>query len=595
MKNLFVILFVFIIHYSLLTIHCEAQWGADLRLTSNDSISRTSDNNAYCVATNGNLVHVLWYDKRDGNYEIYYKRSTDGGLNWGTDFRLTNNIGDSWYPSVAVYGSVVHVVWFDNRDGNDEIYFKRSLDGGSTWGTDIRLTYNSSASWFPSVSVSGQAVHVVWYDFRDGNREIYYMRSLNGGVTWGTETRLTNNPSFSYNTSISVYGQFVHVVWQDNRDGNDEIYYMRSTNNGVNWSNNTRLTNSPNLSGFPAIAVSGNIVHIVWQDKRNFSNGEIFYKNSIDGGVSWGTDMLLSNSGGSATYDPTISAIGPGYVHVVWWDARAGNYEIYYKGSTNGGISWGADSRLTNNPAASENPFVSVAPQAVHVVWTDFRNGNYEIYYKRNFIGGSPPGIPILVSPLNNSINQSLTPSLEWGQVANSLSYRVQVSTDSMFITIVYDVNLSLTQINVPSGLLTNNTKYYWQVQASNEYGAGQWSALWNFKTLSVGITKIGNEIPTAFTLYQNYPNPFNPTTKIKFDIPQKTVIARSGATWQSPVVTLKVFDILGKEIATLANEQLQPGTYEVTFNGSSLPSGIYFYKLIAGDFVETKKLVLLK
>jgi hypothetical protein len=106
-----------------------------------------------------------------------------------------------------------------------------------------------------------------------------------------------------------------------------------------------------------------------------------------------------------------------------------------------------------------------------------------------------------------------------------------------------------------------------------------------------ISVNNVSTTVPDKFELEQNYPNPFNPTTKIKFDIPNLPL----GRGVGEMTVTLKVFDILGKEIATLVNEQLQPGTYEVTFNGSSLPSGIYFYKLIAGDFVETKKLIILK
>jgi murein tripeptide amidase MpaA len=97
---------------------------------------------------------------------------------------------------------------------------------------------------------------------------------------------------------------------------------------------------------------------------------------------------------------------------------------------------------------------------------------------------------------------------------------------------------------------------------------------------------------PNAFSLEQNYPNPFNPSTKIKFTIPQ-TVIASE--TKQSQFVTLKVYDILGNEIATLVNEEKTAGSYEVEFDGSDLTSGIYFYQLIAGQFSETKKMILLK
>ena len=98
-------------------------------------------------------------------------------------------------------------------------------------------------------------------------------------------------------------------------------------------------------------------------------------------------------------------------------------------------------------------------------------------------------------------------------------------------------------------------------------------------------------EIPSSYSLCQNYPNPFNPVTKIKFDLAPRTPYPLS----RGEMVTLKVYDILGKEIQTLVNEQLQPGSYEVTFDGSNLPSGIYFYQLKTGDFTATKKLVLLK
>ncbi len=98
-------------------------------------------------------------------------------------------------------------------------------------------------------------------------------------------------------------------------------------------------------------------------------------------------------------------------------------------------------------------------------------------------------------------------------------------------------------------------------------------------------------KIPKTFSLSQNYPNPFNPSTKIKFTIPSVTLRQAQSDNW----VTLKVYDVLGNEIATLVNEEKQPGTYEVEFDGATLPSGIYFYQFKAGQFSETKKMILLK
>ncbi len=111
-------------------------------------------------------------------------------------------------------------------------------------------------------------------------------------------------------------------------------------------------------------------------------------------------------------------------------------------------------------------------------------------------------------------------------------------------------------------------------------------------KTVTGGLTGVQNissEVPSAFSLSQNYPNPFNPVTKIRFDI-QKPEF-RS----QNSEVTLNIFDITGKEVATLVNERLQAGTYETTFDGSELNSGVYFYRLTAEGFSETKRMLLIK
>ncbi|MCX6165047.1 MAG: T9SS type A sorting domain-containing protein [Ignavibacteriae bacterium] len=99
----------------------------------------------------------------------------------------------------------------------------------------------------------------------------------------------------------------------------------------------------------------------------------------------------------------------------------------------------------------------------------------------------------------------------------------------------------------------------------------------------SVGIQKTSSNVPTEFALFQNYPNPFNPSTSIKYQVESIRHIK------------LVVYDILGKEIATLVNEKQSPGTYEVTFDGSKLTSGIYFYRFVTDGFSETKKMVLLK
>jgi hypothetical protein len=118
----------------------------------------------------------------------------------------------------------------------------------------------------------------------------------------------------------------------------------------------------------------------------------------------------------------------------------------------------------------------------------------------------------------------------------------------------------------------------------------------------SVSVQNINSEIPASYSLGQNYPNPFNPITKIKFDIAKFPSFGgvpepakRLAFERRGGLVTLKIYNITGREVQTLVNERLQAGTYEATFDGSALNSGVYFYKLITEGFSETKKMLLLK
>ena len=128
-----------------------------------------------------------------------------------------------------------------------------------------------------------------------------------------------------------------------------------------------------------------------------------------------------------------------------------------------------------------------------------------------------------------------------------------------------------------------NGWSYYTQTGVHTVTGGGD-------STIYLGINKVSNEIPSGFELYQNYPNPFNPVTKIKFEIPK------------SSFISLIIYNILGKEIETLVNEKLSLGSYEVDWNASGKPSGVYFYRLMtmpdgrkAEDYSETKRMILIK
>jgi hypothetical protein len=130
---------------------------------------------------------------------------------------------------------------------------------------------------------------------------------------------------------------------------------------------------------------------------------------------------------------------------------------------------------------------------------------------------------------------------------------------------------------------LNSETRYYWHVRGRNAGGWGPYSATWSFTTQPVVSVPERGGAPAEFALSQNYPNPFNPTTRITIAIPHAVF------------VTLEVYNLLGERVAVLVNGEREAGYYAEQFNAEGLASGMYFYKLQAGDFVQTRKLILLR
>jgi len=270
---------------------------------------------------------------------------------------------------------------------------------------------------------------------------------------------------------------------------------------------------------------------------------------------------------------------------VIWQDYRDGNGEIYYKRSTDAGLNWEADTRLTNNSANSWYPCISVSDSVVHVVWYDDRDGNNEIYYKRNPTGNPiprAPVAPVLYSPGNNTQGWESNLTLVWYKVPAATNYTVQLAIDSLMNwTLINDSTLT-DSIKTINGL-PNNSWYYWRVNARNVAGTGPWSEVWRFRIGYIGIQPISNKIPERFCLYDNYPNPFNAVTRIEFDIPT------------SSYVKLTVYDMLGREVSRPVEQRLEAGRYMLNFDASSLSSGAYFYRIEAGEFTESKAMIVTK
>ncbi len=195
------------------------------------------------------------------------------------------------------------------------------------------------------------------------------------------------------------------------------------------------------------------------------------------------------------------------------------------------------------------------------------------------------PAAPAAVSPAANAIDIPVLPTFSWSEVVNATKYRLQIAEDNQFATIAVDtVVFEKTTVTLATPL-KGETPYFWRVSAANIGGESAFSTARLFTTVStVGVEeKRESGIPTEFALSQNYPNPFNPTTTIKFALPRNSE------------VKLVIYDLAGRVVAELANSKFDAGYYEIVFDASTLVSGIYYYRLKAGDFVSVKKFTLLK
>ncbi len=193
------------------------------------------------------------------------------------------------------------------------------------------------------------------------------------------------------------------------------------------------------------------------------------------------------------------------------------------------------------------------------------------------------PVAPLLAGPDSLLTDVLLLPAFVWHPTESTTKYRLQVTKGVVFSSPVIDTIISSDTSFALADSLLGNTIYSWRVSSGNAYGFSMWSNTWKFRTMVPTWIALTSEAATQFELPQNYPNPFNPTTVISYQL--------SAVGY----VTLKVYDVLGREVETLVNRKQNPGSHTVTFDASKLPSGVYFYRLNAGTYTATRKMMVIK
>lgn len=194
------------------------------------------------------------------------------------------------------------------------------------------------------------------------------------------------------------------------------------------------------------------------------------------------------------------------------------------------------------------------------------------------------PEVAELVSPDSGAIDLEIPITFDWMEADRASAYIIQISDSEGFETTVLSEETEFTEFTLDQeNILSPSETYYWRVQSVRGDLSSDWSDVWTFETAASTSISDLVDLPEVLTLNQNYPNPFNPTTQIQYGLPANSE------------VRLEVFNMLGQRVATLVNGRQSAGWHEVRFEASNLSSGIYIYRLTAGEFIQTRQMMLVK
>lgn len=517
--------------------------------------------------TYSNPPYLYWYTGAYDNsveYEVMYWISTGG---------MPGNIGDA---DNATNG------WFETNSYQLYTKLTATLTAGSTYNWRVRTVKNGSTSdWsetetFKIYSSTPTEAPVCYPSFPIGGDDCYL-----------------NPPTFYWYTGTYTTGLYFYVEWDtDNNTGNgyeensgwiDDLYFSLpdALDAGTyHWRVRSALTSGGGSPG-------------AWSDVESF----VIPASTSPVAVPYPTSPVGVTV---TTLDPTFTwyaATPPALTYKVRIspysdtddDGMLDHTTATQLTTAVGTKSWTFDSDdLVNTSFA----LVGGATYYWQVIAYDasLNPSSWSYVASFNTAAGSLAIVPFTVSPINEQPIGSTSALLSWDLPMESfthLTYDVEYSKTKEFNNTIKISNVNETSVKVDG--LDANSKYYWRVSSKNYEGnVSNLSNIGSFKTSTATDVNSDNILPEQFSLEQNYPNPFNPTTTISYSLPQNSF------------VTLKIYDMLGREVKTLVNQNVNAGNIRVDWNGddnygNKVASGAYVYRITAGNFVSTKKMLLLK
>lgn len=288
-------------------------------------------------------AYIVYHDNSRGDTQAYLVRSKKKAK-----FRSPKNItpgdGGAFAPRVALDSSeAVNVVWGDTTGGGRRVVFIRSTDQGATFGDTVDVSRSSGEAFEPEIAVdSADNINIVWQDSREGENAIMFCRSTDGGETFSEPLRVSTGAGRATESSITVdESNRIHVVWVDESNGDFQIYYSRSTDGGQSFSAPLDASNDAGDEFHkPCVAASGESVYIAYQQDSGRSRQVLLVGSSTAGESFSGAEQVSeADPNRGRAHSPAMAFDSTGRLHIVWIDTTVvGNDEglLYYSNTRNG-------------------------------------------------------------------------------------------------------------------------------------------------------------------------------------------------------------------------------------------------------------------
>lgn len=545
------------------------------------------------------LVYTSQFDINSATREIYYMTDTSGQFQ---TLQLTNNSVDDNYATLDFDSNGNIHICYEARDAGNlfQVYYTNNI--GGSFIPPVPITIGGLNKATPFMAVNDSVAHFVYYTFVTGQDYVYYKTYNYRTSALGSEQTLGPSEASSENDAVvDVDSQGnVHIVFRQNGTGNGILKYFTDISGSLQ---EIPTGVSVNIE-YPSIVIDKNdALHIVY---RNLSDRRLYTLNNSGGTFStpipitplstarpsFYRNIAIDSTGRLfVIYQNSISTSPTGFFLVHGKDGIFSDPLLVFEDTT-GTYS----SRVSCSIAARQDGEVAAifSPGGL-------RGGNVisDIFMKKGLLFGQTlePQISFssdtldfgeVLTSSDSTLQLTITNIGDTTLVVDTLFTQDAVFTvsETMPFALEPDSSTIVSVTFAPTAFITYNSKLLIESNAANLPSAE--IVLTGTGANPVGISDPENAV-TKFALYDNFPNPFNPQTTLRYEIPQ------------SSHVDLKIFNIQGRLVRTLVNEDKPAGSYQTKWDGKSdegilQASGVYFYRLEAGDgFVETRQMVLLK